>query len=190
MSYHKKNLKHELIAMALSVCAELGWEAVNMRDLANRIGVSHTALYRHFKNKEELLAEVIKEGFRRLAQAIAKIDTNKDGFTAIGVSYIEFGLQQPSLYDLMFGLNNFRFDKYPELKQASNLAFDTIIEGVRLALGTKSEAKIMTKSYQIWASVHGLVGILRRSTGSGIETPTLQWIRNNLAQYLKETTFS
>ena len=47
----------------------------------------------------------------------------------------------------------------------------------------------MVKSYNVWASVHGIVGILRRSKWQGKQTETLEWIENNLEEYLEKTTF-
>ena len=53
----------------------------------------------------------------------------------------------------------------------------------------ESESDVMIKAYNVWASVHGIVGILRRSKWQGKQTETLEWIENNLEEYLEMTTF-
>jgi len=53
----------------------------------------------------------------------------------------------------------------------------------------KSEKDVMIKAYNVWASVHGIVGILRRSKSQGKQTQNLEWIENNLEEYLEMTTF-
>ena len=53
-----------------------------------------------------------------------------------------------------------------------------------------SEKYAMIKAYNVWASVHGIVGLLRRSKWQGEKTETLEWIENNLEEYLKMTTFT
>ena len=54
----------------------------------------------------------------------------------------------------------------------------------------QSEKEVMIKAYNVWASVHGLVGILRRSEWQGNRTETLEWIEKNLEEYLEKTIFS
>ena len=53
----------------------------------------------------------------------------------------------------------------------------------------ESENDVMIKAYNVWASVHGIVGILRQSKWQGKQTETLEWIENNLEEYLEMTTF-
>jgi len=79
---------------------------------------------------------------------------------------------------------------YPDLKAASNASFDGLVEGVKTSLPNKSRKEILIKAHHVWASVHGIVGILRRSELQGSETETTGWIRENIEDYLKMTTFS
>ena len=98
--------------------------------------------------------------------------------------------EYPHIYDLMFGETDIDMSLYPDLEVESNASFSGLVEGVKSFMPNNSENEIMIKAYNIWASVHGLVGILRRSEWQGNRTETLEWIENNLEEYLKMATFS
>ena len=68
--YHHSNLPNALRAAARAILDEAGADAVGLREVSRRVGVSPTAAYRHFSNKEDLLASVVAEGFRELAAAM------------------------------------------------------------------------------------------------------------------------
>ena len=68
--YHHGNLKHALLEASLGLIREIGPRAFTLREVARRAGVSHNAPYRHFRNKEELLAAVAAEGFDRLTESM------------------------------------------------------------------------------------------------------------------------
>jgi AcrR family transcriptional regulator len=69
-AYHHGNLREALLDAAVSLIAEVGLKAFTLREVARRAGVSHNAPYRHFQDKEELLAAVRTQGFRELTEAM------------------------------------------------------------------------------------------------------------------------
>ena len=71
-SYHHGNLKQALLEASLNLIREVGPGAFTLREVARRAGVSHNAPYRHFRDKEELLAALAAEGFDRLTDAMTK----------------------------------------------------------------------------------------------------------------------
>src|SRR5580658_1074366 len=73
--YHHGNLKPALLEAAVELIAEVGPAAFTLREVARRAGISHNAPYRHFREKDELLAAVATEGFERLAEALVKPGT-------------------------------------------------------------------------------------------------------------------
>ena len=91
---------------------------------------------------------------------------------------------------LMFGNTGLDISSYPDLEALSNASFSGLVNGIKAFMPNKSEKEIMIKAYNLWASVHGLVGILRRSEREGNRTETLKWIEKNLEEYLEKTTFS
>ena len=107
-TYHHGNLKESLVTTALEMLDREGLEAITLRELASRLGTSRSAIYRHFKGKDDLLRVVILEGFMKLDQAIAPFfDHSKmpllERFHAMGLSYIHFATTNPNLYRLLFG---------------------------------------------------------------------------------------
>ena len=89
----------------------------------------------------------------------------------------------------MFGNIDFDMSLYPDLETLSRASFSGVVEGVKSFMPDASDKDIMIKAVNIWASVHGLVRILRRSDLQANKDKHLKWIRNNLEEYLKMTTF-
>ena len=186
MSYHRKNLKEKLIEIAWEICVSDSWQNVNMRLVADRAGVSATAFYRHFKCKTDLKAELMQRGFQIIQEGMKDVTNN---FSSYGAYYIRFGLDYPHIYDLMFGNTDIDMSLYPNLEALFDSSFMGIIEGLNSFMSNKSEKEVMIKAYEIWASVHGIVGILRQSKLQRKRPETLEWIENNLEEYLEMTTF-
>src|SRR5215218_5617032 len=97
--YHHGNLRRGLLDEALSTIRAAGVEALTLREIGARLGVSRTALYRHFADKGALLAAVATEGFRTLREQLtwAWVDGGRDrgAFDAMGVAYIRFAIDSP-----------------------------------------------------------------------------------------------
>src|SRR5215475_9869167 len=93
-SYHHGDLRRALLDEALRTIQTDGVEQLTLRTVGERLGVSRSALYRHFADKQSLLATVGKEGFRMLRQAIAEAwernGRGRGGFEAIGKAYLRF----------------------------------------------------------------------------------------------------
>ena len=86
--YHQSNLPNALRAAARAILDEAGEDAVGLREASRRVGVSATAAYRHFNNKEDLLASVAAEGFRELAAAMETSANDSDSLPAVGLAYV------------------------------------------------------------------------------------------------------
>ena len=186
MSYHKENLKEQFAEIAWDICKTESWQKVNMRRVAQKAGVSNNAFYRHFKDKNDLKAELMRRGFKILYEGMEDLTNN---FSSYGAHYIRFGLDYPHIYDLMFGNTDLDMSLYPDLETLSDASFSGIVEGLKAFMPDESDNDIMIKAYNVWASVHGIVLILRRSKWEGKRTEALEWIENNLEDYLKMTTF-
>ena len=117
------NLPKALRAATRAILDEAGPDAVSLREAARRVGVSATAAYRHFANKEELLASVAAEGFRELAAAMETGATESDRLGGVGLAYFDFALQKRGLFRLMFGPILVERAKYPELNEAASAVF-------------------------------------------------------------------
>src|ERR1039457_3061999 len=142
--YHHGNLKPALLRAAVALIAEVGPAAFTLREVARRAGISHNAPYRHFREKDELLAAVATEGFERLADALGKPAPEKRGkrsrhpapelrrFQASGIAYVRFALSSPEHLFVMFDWP-LAPDRYPELSVAAKRAFSVLVGLVEAA---------------------------------------------------------
>jgi AcrR family transcriptional regulator len=121
--YHPSDFPNALHAAARAILDEAGLDAVSLRETARRAGVSVTAAYHHFANKEHLLASVAAEGFRELAAAMERAATGSDPLGRVGFAYLDFALQKRGLFGLMFGPILVERAKYPELNEAASAVF-------------------------------------------------------------------
>ncbi|MEN8146715.1 MAG: TetR/AcrR family transcriptional regulator [Campylobacterota bacterium] len=107
-TYHHGNLKESLVQTALEMLGEEGLAAITLRELSQRLGTSRSAIYRHFKGKDELMKAVILAGFELLNEAIEPNFNDKERpllerFHAMGIAYVSFATTNPNLYRLLFG---------------------------------------------------------------------------------------
>ena len=186
MKYHHGNLKENLIQQAVMACEESGWENISLRNLAKQLNVSQTAPYRHFETKEDLLAEVATKGFEKM-----NADMNKtSNFLASGLAYCDFALKYQNTYDLMTGNSLGSFTQYPALLDQAQSAFVTLennLEAHLLNLGHSDLPKeiIEEKALSVWAFMHGIVGILRKTETASEDAPASEGpmkIMNNLSK--------
>ncbi len=122
-THRPSNLTNTLRAAARAILDEAGPDGVGLQGTARRVGVSATAAYRHFANKEELLASVAAEGFRELAAAMKTGAIESDRLGGVGLAYFDFALQKRDLFRLMFGPILVERARYPELNEAASAVF-------------------------------------------------------------------
>jgi len=153
--YHHGDLRPALIAAAMALVEESGVGAVSLRETARRIGVSAPAIYRHFANKDSLLAAVAAEGFRDLGVALAAASrSERDPLSAMGMAYVRFALSRRGVFRLMFGPELAKRANFPELKSAADQAFQWLKGGVRASGPAAPESHLA--AIAPWALVHGL----------------------------------
>jgi AcrR family transcriptional regulator len=121
--FHSSDLPNALRAAARAILDETGPDAVGLRETARRVGVSASAAYPHFANKEDLLASVAAEGFRELAAAMETGAAESDPIGGVGFAYFDFALRKRNLFRLMFGPILVERAKYPELNKAASAVF-------------------------------------------------------------------
>ncbi len=154
-SYHHGHLRPALIAAARALLDEGGPGAVGLREAARRVGVSPTATYRHFRDKEALLAAVAAEGFREFAAALADAGRRREEpLSAMGAAYVDFALARPGMFGLMFSPLMAKRELYPELRAAAEEAFAQLRHGVRSQ--APDAENFDTAALAAWSLVHGL----------------------------------
>jgi AcrR family transcriptional regulator len=166
-SYHHGNLREALIEAATALLHEGGAEALSLRAAARRAGVSAMAPYRHFANKEALLAAVAAHGFTLLAARLAEADAAPDPANALvaqGVAYVRFACEDPSRFRLMFGAA--QPQGYPDLRAAAGAAYAML---ARRVAGLAEEGRRDDLTLACWSLVHGLASLLVDGQVQGCE---------------------
>jgi AcrR family transcriptional regulator len=159
--YHHGNLREELLKAALALISEVGPQAFTLREVARRAGVSHNAPYRHFRDKDELLAIVAVQGFERLTVAMkrsaARGSTAEERFRLCGRGYVSFALRWPQHFLVMFDLPSSQ-DKYPEYAEAGDKAFATLLAFIVECqeAGVLSPEDPEPLALMAWSMVHGI----------------------------------
>ncbi|BDA69343.1 transcriptional regulator, TetR family [Calothrix sp. PCC 7716] len=166
-AYHHGDLRQALIDGAISLIAEQDVGSLSLREVARRVGVSHAAPYRHFQDKESLLAAVAEEGFIGLTEAMnrgieqAPDDTLKR-LEATGVAYVQFAVAHPSHYRVMFDSYQGEQIPHPERAQAGWQAFQVLFNAIEAgqSAGTVRAGDTMQLGWVAWSTVHGLAMLL------------------------------
>jgi AcrR family transcriptional regulator len=135
-AYHHGDLERALVEMAVQVIQDEGVQALTLRDVGSRLGVSRTALYRHFDGKEALLARVAAEGFKRFHQALAAsvaraAKRHADPMPAMAAAYMRFARANPSHYQTMFSGVVTDWRAYPDLARHAEAAFNVLRDTIR-----------------------------------------------------------
>jgi AcrR family transcriptional regulator len=136
--YHHGDLERALVATAIKIIAAEGVEGLTLRRVGTEIGVSRTALYRHFAHKAALVARIAADGFRLLCDTLKRVRANApagaaDTLEVMAAAHVHFAAANPSHYATMFG--GFLKDRraFPELIQQSDAARGQIADAVREA---------------------------------------------------------
>ena len=174
--YHHGNLRRALIDQALATIRTDGVDGLTLREIGARVGVSRTALYRHFSDKRALLAAVATEGFRTLRQQLVAAwergGRGRAAFEAMGVAYVRFAVANPSHYRVMFG--GFLEPRAGETELAAEGAgaFQALVDALaalqRDGVARRDDTVKMARF--IWAVVHGVAmlaidGMLPKADG-------------------------
>ena len=166
--YHHGDLPRTLLDVALHIVETQGTEALTLRAVARQAGVSQAAPYRHFANKEAILAAVAEEGFRSLMIAMRQSlqacgDIPLARLRAVGIGYVTFATSHPSHFRVMFGRDMADRSAFPILRQVANdtlaMVVDAIADCQRAGL-VRSEEPAADLALTAWSSVHGLSALL------------------------------
>ncbi len=165
---HDGGLRRDLIDAALELVEASGTRGLSWREIARRADVSHSAPYRHFANKEELLAAVAEQGFcslteRMVAQMDAAPDDVAKRLEAMAIAYVEFAAENPAHFRVMFGRDVPDINKYAALREAhenTNGLFRAGVAGVLEKAG-KAGMAVNADSFSLmaWSLVHGLASL-------------------------------
>ncbi len=171
--YHHGNLREALIEAALQLIATKGTAGFTFAEAARFAGVSPAAPYRHFRDRDELMASVALRGFERFEGSIARAwnGGRPDALTALdrlGKAYLEFVRTQPAFYSAMFEAGiSVRDD--PALREASERAFAVLrgaAEQICALMPAAGRPPALMVALHIWAMAHGIASLFGRGDGA------------------------
>ena len=169
--YHHGDLHQEILCAACDLLEENNIASLSLRAVAKKVGVSHTAPYRHFKDKESLLAGIAGRGYDELATQLAEaVELHSNDPAAqlqeAGYRYLQLAINNPQCTQLMDSGILPCDDTYPDLKASGETAFDglkmIIEEGQSCGVFKKGDIELLALS--AWSVIHGLTLLLISGT--------------------------
>jgi AcrR family transcriptional regulator len=166
--YHHPDLREAMIRVAQELLETEGPSSWTVRAAARIAGVSSGAPYRHFADKDTLLAAVAARGFDELRTEIASRLELADPdpyarFQALGEAYVSFAIARPGRYQIMFGRDILNRDLHPDLCAAADRAFGSLLDEVKRAQRDgllRDDSRPEALAAGAWAVVHGLADLL------------------------------
>lgn len=159
--YHHGDLRRALLDEAVRTIQTRGVEYLTLRTIGETLGVSRSALYRHFADKQALLAAVAGEGFRMLRLALTEAweqnGRGRTGFRAMAHGYMQFAIAHPSHYRVMFGGFLESAAKDDELMTEARSAFQVLVNALvelQNSGAVRRDDPLLMARF-IWALVHG-----------------------------------
>jgi AcrR family transcriptional regulator len=168
-AYHHGNLREELIRAALELIAKKGSAGFTFADAARWAGVSPAAPYRHFRDRDDLLANVALRGFEQFAIVLERAwnEGRPDPLAALdrmGKAYLEFARSEPAYYSAMFE-SGIPADTTPELRAAGDRAFAVLREAaekVCAQMPPNGRPPALMLALHIWSLSHGIASLFGR----------------------------
>ena len=158
--------RDDILNSACDLYLAEGLEGFSMRQLARRVGVTAPALYRHYENKEAVLAEVVGEAYRRLLQYLYRAlegDAPVERFRRAGMAYLDFALENRRLYQMLYASRDvLGMERLSEEARAQSCAIGQFWrDRVREVMdaGFLEEADPEQVSVTLWSHAHGLIAL-------------------------------
>jgi AcrR family transcriptional regulator len=164
--YHHGDLRRALIDEALRTIDKRSVEGLTLRGVGEALGVSRTALYRHFSSKQALVAAVAREGFRTLRLALVEAwernGRGRAGFEAMGEAYLQFAVAHPSHYRVMFGRFVESCERDPGLIEEADAAFQALVDAL---VEQQREGQVrgddpLMQARFVWSVTHGIATLV------------------------------
>jgi AcrR family transcriptional regulator len=160
-SYHHGDLRSAVVEEGLRLLHDREAESLSLREIARNVGVSATALYRHFPDKASLLEALAEAGYAQLAreQGVAAAVGGSQRFAAMGQAYVHFALANPALFRLIFVAKP--MNTHPGVAAPEGTAASLLQTGVAQLMGPDAaEEARFAAMLRAWSLVHGLAMLI------------------------------
>ena len=176
--YHHGNLKEALIKAALDLIAAKGPLGFTFAEAARAAGVSQAAPYRHFRDRDELMADVAKRGFERFEAVLTRawndgVPNPLDAFERLGKAYLAFARDEPAYYAAMFEAG-VPLDPNPDLQMLSERAFGVLrraADAICASLPREGRPPPLMVALHVWALAHGVASLFGRGDAARRKLP-------------------
>jgi AcrR family transcriptional regulator len=176
--YHHGNLREALIGAALDLISQKGPAGFTFAEAARQAGVSAAAPYRHFRDRDALMADVARQGFERFTARLATAweegrPTPLVALERLGRAYLGFAREEPAYFAAMFE-SGVPVGKHRDLQEASDRAFSVLrqaCEAVVAALPPSKRPPALMMALHIWSVSHGIASLFARGDAARRSLP-------------------
>lgn len=165
--YHHGDLKNALIKAGIKILSKEGVSGLTLRKVAKQAGVSHSAPYAHFADKQSLIAAISTEGFKQLyaqldAAILSKKNDPKQQLKAGAWTYVQFAIDNTDAFKIMFSGVLEKERDYPSFVEISHKTFDRVVEIVKSCqeAGVLHPAPPEVMAVAVWGQLHGIVSLV------------------------------
>ena len=165
-SYHHGDLKNALVAAGVEILAGEGLNAISLRNVAKKAGVSHSAPYAHFKDKQALLAAISTEGFKKLLTQLKSVvsqykEQPEQLLPEACWVYYQFALQETNIFKMMFSGVLEKEKDYSDFVEVVQKTFQVVVEVVTICqtAGILQAGESQLTAMTLWAQIHGMISL-------------------------------
>lgn len=165
-TYHHGDLKNALIKAGVEILSKEGIGKLSLRKVALKAGVSHTAPYSHFSDKQSLIAAISTEGFQRLSKALdsaieSQANNPKKQLIEGAQTYLNFAMENKDIFKIMFSSALEKEKEYPAFVEISQKTFRRVVEIVEACqeAGIIKSGEADVLAVIIWGQVHGIISL-------------------------------
>lgn len=193
----KQEMRRLILDTAMKLFLEKGFENITLRNIAEKIEYSPATIYLYFKDKDEIIYTLHREGFEELYRWQQKIHSVKDPFERLhrhAEMYVSFALENPEYYDLMF-IKRTPFKKIKEVEPEGCMdweigmrSFDLLKENIKecMKAGAFQKTDVSVAAFSLWAYVHGIVSLIIRERCSMFDEEQIRSLVKGSLDFLQQ----
>lgn len=167
------DVREACIAEALAIIESKGVEGLSLREVSRRLGISHQAPYKHFASRDHILAEIIKRAFESFAEHLDNRPPTNDAMAdleAMGKAYLEYALEHPLQYRLMFNIPLPDPQQHPDMMHSAQHAF-ALLRDCLERINPQTSTPYELDALFIWSIMHGTASILHSHVFESLGLP-------------------